>query len=294
MNNWLVVSVLRLTDWLCLLMAAPPLCAAMMWLFSLGSWQNGTFFFSPSLKTHIHTHKAKDAAGHKTDPITERTTSFISVPPRGLDTCRTACMSDALEPAAFRLFSPPAFLYGFCDGMCSRTHAQKICTFVKKGKREIFFLSFWVIIFFLLLFRMVIFFAQFLQFLFQASLKDWTSWCAHLYVDFLTYNLLNCSTKQAGQNYRHKMYYLFDWRSSIINQLQTCPKSSVNITSSVCLCTSFVVSGFTWFLSIFVFCYFFLCRGCNWVSVQCWNMFVCSLGFCVKDCSTLCSKSSSM
>lgn len=143
MNNWLVVSVLRLTDWLCLLMAAPPLCAAMMWLFSLGSWQNGTFFFSPSLKTHIHTHtQSKRRCWTQNGPDHWADNFVYLCTPRGLDTCRTACMSDALEPAAFRLFSPPAFLYGFCDGMCSRTHAQKICTFIKKGKREIFFFLF--------------------------------------------------------------------------------------------------------------------------------------------------------
>lgn len=148
MNNWLVVSVLRLTDWLCLLMAAPPLCAAMMWLFSLGSWQNGTFFFLPLWK-HIYTHTKQ-----KTLLDTKRTQSLSGqlrlslYPPEGSTLVGQPAWVMLSNQLPFASSPPPAFLYGFCDGMCSRTHAQKICTFVKKGKREIFFLSFWVINFF--------------------------------------------------------------------------------------------------------------------------------------------------
>lgn len=125
---------------------SPSLCCYDV-VFLAGVLTKWHFFF-PSLKTHIHTQsKRRCWTQNRPDPITERTTSFISVPPRGLDTCRTACMSDALEPAAFRLFSPPLFFTASVTACVQEPMPRKYALLSKRGKERFFFFLFELLIF---------------------------------------------------------------------------------------------------------------------------------------------------
>lgn len=97
------------------------------------------FFFLSSLQTHTHTKsKRRCWTQHGPNPITEQTTSFISVPPWGLSTCRTACMSDDLKPAAFSLFSP-RFSLRFLWRHVFKNLCPENMHFSQKGKKKKFF-----------------------------------------------------------------------------------------------------------------------------------------------------------